>query len=295
MISIIVCSANAELLTKFKLNVDVTIGVTYELLAYDNRLACKGIAEVYNKMASEAAYDILCFVHEDVIIHTDGWGAGIKKLLSNKDIGLVGISGAVYKSKYPGTWSTCDSSLYRTHSIQHFKNSAQPVVTNVNPDNESQAAVAVIDGVFMATRKEVFHDYSFDSNLLKGFHGYDIDYSMQVAQKYQLVVSYELLVEHLSEGKLNDMWLRDSLLVHEKWKPKIPVQVSPVDSSIKKQSDYQSCCCTLGIALKVPGYKKLILFYYLELLLKFYSFNKLLYLKSVFRYFFSRKTLELFM
>jgi len=289
MISIVVCSINQKLLSDLKENIEKTIGISYELLVYDNRLSCKGIAEVYNQLASEATYDILCFVHEDVLIHTKGWGAEIEKLLSNNGIGLVGISGAVYKSKYSGTWSTCHSSLYRTHSIQHFKNSAKQVVTYVNPDNTPYAAVAVIDGVFMVTRKEVFHQYSFDENLLKGFHGYDIDYSMQVAQKYELVVTYELLIEHLSEGILNGMWLRDSLLVHEKWKDSLPAQSRDIDSLIKKQSDYQSCRCVLGVALKLTGNKKLAFQYYINLLFKFFSFNKFIYSKTLLGYILMRK------
>ncbi|HBT93781.1 MAG TPA: hypothetical protein DEB23_05930 [Chitinophagaceae bacterium] len=284
MISIIVCSTNAELLAKFKLNVAATIGITYELLAYDNRLVCKGIAEVYNQIASEAAYDILCFVHEDVIIHTNGWGEGIKKLLSNNGIGLVGISGAVYKSKYPGTWSTCHSSLYRTHSIQHFKKSVQPVVTNVNPGNASHAVVAVIDGVFMATRKDVFHQYSFDSNLLKGFHGYDIDYSMKVGQNYELVVTYGLLIEHLSEGILNEMWLHDSLLVHEKWKNKLPLNSCNLSDREMHFNDYLSSRNILAVALHFQANKRIVLLYYFRLLFTMGKYNRFKFSKSVLKY-----------
>ena len=284
MISIIVCSANADLLAKLRLNVDATIGITYELLAYDNRLACKSIAEVYNQLASEAVYDILCFVHEDVIIHTNGWGAGIKKLLSNKDIGLVGISGAVYKSKYPGTWSACNSRLYRTNSIQHFKNTAQPVVININPDKTDYAEVAVIDGVFMATRKAVFDQYKFDSALLKGFHGYDIDYSLQVGQQYQIVVSYGLLLEHLSEGTLSEEWLNVTVRLHNKWRDRLYINPSSLEKQEKDFNDYLALKNVLSVALKFEGYKSIVLVSYFRLLFKFGKYNRFKFSKSVLKY-----------
>ena len=284
MISIIVCSTNADLLAKLRLNVEATIGTPYELLAFDNRDAKKGIAEVYNNLAGKAAYGILCFVHEDVIIHTKDWGAGIVNLLSDKTIGLVGISGAVYKSFYAGTWSTCHPSLYRTHSIQHFTNNPEPVVTYTNPGLTAFAEVAVIDGVYMATRKNIFEKYHFDAGMLKGFHGYDIDYSLQVGQQFKVVVSFELLLEHLSEGTLNEAWLHSSLRVQEKWHNSLPVQSMAIDPMIKKQSDYQSCRCVLGVALQRPGNKKMVLKYFCTLLLRYFSFNRLLYLKTVSRY-----------
>lgn len=284
MISIIVCSVNPILLDGLRLNIEATIGVPFELLAFDNREQQLGITTVYNRQAAKAKYDSICFIHEDVVIHTKNWGILLHNLLENKFIGLVGVSGGVYKSKYPGTWSTCSPSLYRTHTIQHFKNKQEAVITNINPDNLPFDKVSVIDGLFMATRKAVFDQYSFDDFLLKGFHGYDIDYSLQVGQQYEVVVSYELLLEHLSEGTLNEAWLRNSLLVHEKWKHQLPVQSRAIDSRLKKQSDYQSCRCVLGIALLVPGNKRMVLYYFSILMARYFSFNQFLYTKTVWRY-----------
>jgi hypothetical protein len=284
MISIIVCSANAKLLAKLRFNIDATIGIAYELLVYDNRQKSKGIAEVYNQLASEAVYNILCFVHEDVIIHTNGWGVGIKKILSNKDIGLLGISGAVYKSKYPGTWSACDSRLYRTNSIQHFKNTAQPVVVNINPDKSDYAEVAVIDGVFMATRKDVFNQYKFDSELIKGFHGYDIDYSFQVGQQYQIVVSYGLLLEHLSEGILSEEWLNVSVRLHNKWMNRLYINPSSLGKEEKNFNDYLALKNLLTVALKFEGHKGLVLVSYYRLLFLFGKYNRFQFSKSVLKY-----------
>lgn len=284
MISVIVCSVNPELLARLRLNVEATIETSFEILAFDNKEKKRGIAEVYNELVQKAGYEILCFVHEDIIIRSNGWGVVLEKLLADKKIGLVGISGAVYKSKYSGTWSACHPSLYRTHSIQHFKHEATPIITNINPGNASYAEVAVIDGVFMATRKEIFNQYSFDEKMLKGFHGYDIDYSLQVGQHYKLAVTYEVLLEHLSEGKLSDAWLKNNLPVHKKWKQRLPVQTGYITNAIKKESDYKSSSCALGVALQHAGNKKLVMEYFIIILFKFFSFNKFRYGKSVLNY-----------
>jgi hypothetical protein len=39
----------------------------------------------------------------------------------------------------------------------------------------SPAEVAGIDGMFLATRKEIMEKINFSDDLLKGFHAYDID------------------------------------------------------------------------------------------------------------------------
>src|SRR5258705_11866176 len=102
MITVIVCSVNKDLLEKLRNNIAATIGVEHEMLVTDNSIEQRSIAAVYNQAGAKAGFPFLCFVHEDVIIHTNGWGQKILNLFGQKDIGLVGISGAGYKSAYPG-------------------------------------------------------------------------------------------------------------------------------------------------------------------------------------------------
>lgn len=284
MISIIVCSINKELLEQLKKNVAEKIGVPFEIVAVANSVHNRSISSVYNTAAKKSNFEFLCFLHEDILIHTKDWGKKIVEHLSDSEIGLVGVSGAVYKSKYPGTWSTCDRSLYRTHSIQHFKNRSEPVVTRVNPLNETTSEVVVIDGVFMAVRKEVFEQFSFDDVTLTGFHGYDLDYSLQVGARYKIVVSYQILLEHLSEGNLNKSWLESSIILHRKWYGQLPRQSVVADRKIIKESDYLACLCVLGVALSDKGNKKIVIEYFVRITLRYFCLNKLRYGKKVFKY-----------
>lgn len=287
MISVLVCSVNPALLTNLKLNIEHTIGTEFELISYDNRSAKKGICSVYNSLAQQAKYDILCFTHEDVKIHSDNWGKALDSLLENEAIGLVGISGAVYKSAYPSTWSACSPELYRINAIQHFRNKPGTQLSIVNPDNSSYARVAVMDGVFMCTRKSVWAENNFNSDSLKGFHGYDMDYSLCIGLKYKVVVSFEILLEHFSEGNLTKDWLSDSLLVHRKWKNRLPLKVVPISNELKKKSDYRSCQSFLVNAMRLHTSKSLVLKYYLSLIFRFNSLNGLKHTKTTLKYLFS--------
>lgn len=284
MISVIICSVNPEHLKELSWNIEATVGLPYELLAFDNRIENNGISKVYNDAAAKSKYNILCFIHEDIKFHTKNWGQVLVNVLKDKKNGLVGVSGAVYKSKYPGTWSACDSSFYRTHSIQHYKNTPKPIIHEFNPEQEDVSEVAVIDGVFMAITKKIFYQFHFDQKSFPSFHGYDLDYSLQISTRYKVVITHQILLEHFSEGNLNGTWIENSLKLHEKWKNTLPVSLVCLTKSQKKLNDYLALCCALNVALQSKKYKKKVIEYYLKMILKFYSINKLKYSKTVFKY-----------
>lgn len=286
MISVIICSVNKILLSNITKNIKDSIGVPFEILSVDNSNNQRGLAKVYNDLGKKAKYDIICFIHEDVIMHTQDWGNVLIKLFKDKNIGLVGISGAIYKSKYPGTWSACDSTFYRTHSIQHFKNCDEPVITNNNPDNVTHTEVAVIDGVFLATSKLVFNQFIFDEKILKGFHCYDIDYSLQVGKKYKIIVSYEILLEHLSAGVLTKEWLQDSIIIHKKWSYRLKIICSYFNKQEVQLNDYLAIKIVLLVALGLKSNNYFVLLNYFRLIFKFRKFNSFEFSKTVLRYLF---------
>ena len=233
MISIIICSISPGMLNKVKENIAATIGVNFELIAIDNSIAKQGICKVYNDAVGKATFDIVCFIHEDVLIHSNNWGQHLVTLFGDTSIGLAGVSGTVYKSAYPAVWSACDQSLYRINTIQHFEGQALAVKAVINPLENSFDEVAVIDGIFLATRKEVIALFPFDETMFTGFHCYDLDFSLSIGTKYKIVVTYAILLEHFSEGHLNKNWLDDSLKLHKKWKAILPKQTGEINERIK--------------------------------------------------------------
>jgi hypothetical protein len=280
MISIIICSINEQYRNNISNNIAATIGVEYELLIVSNSIN-QGICKVYNDTLLETKYNLVCFVHEDVIFHTNNWGIQLEFLLNKKDTGLVGVSGATYKSIYPAPWTCCDISFYRNNTLQHFHESKKVVASNYIPTGMEFCEVAVLDGVFLAGRKEIFTKFQFDDSLLNGFHGYDIDISLAVGKEFKLLVTNNILIEHLSEGKFNKNWIDDSIVVHEKWKKSLPKFIG-IGNESKSYSDYLACSSFLNLLIINSYSKRLIIHYLYIVLTNYFSYNRFKYIRSFF-------------
>ncbi|WP_184546838.1 glycosyltransferase [Mucilaginibacter sp. FT3.2] len=226
MISIIISSADSRVLQEVRDNVAATIGVPYEIIAIDNSAGKQGICSVYNKGLLRAKYPILCFMHEDIQIKTINWGdVIIKKFKKNPDVGVMGVMGSSYKSMTPSGWSSLGiENIFYGNLIQHHKYSAEPPRhLYTNPYNEKLSQVACLDGVWLCTTKKVAREFMFDEVNFTGFHVYDLDFSLSVGQKYKLAVTYDILIEHFSEGRFDEKWMMDTLKLHEKWNNVLPI------------------------------------------------------------------------
>ena len=231
MISIIISSRDNGMLQNTANNIAQTIGVPYELVVIQNNEGKYGICKAYNQGADRAKYDILCFMHEDISFETQGWGQNVARHLSNKEIGLIGIAGGDTKSLVPSSWP---SSIFQSEIsiIQHYSDkqkAADKIVTTGYPDDTNlYKKVACIDGAWMCTRKDVFAKYRFDETTFKGFHCYDIDYSLQLRPDYAVCVVFDVLLHHYSEGSFNDVWLQSTILLSKKWRKQLPYSVRPL-------------------------------------------------------------------
>lgn len=238
MISVIICSANADLLHDVKANINDTIGVPFEILAYDNSGAQSGICSVYNHGVKEAKFDILCFVHEDVSISTFGWGNVVLKAFHDNDqLGLLGIAGSSYKSLSPSGWQSSEVpvKINFINLIQKYKHANRNDELRYRNDYSLDIAkVAVIDGVWFCGRKDVLSSHRFDDNLFRGFHGYDIDISLSVGVNFDVCVTFQILLTHFSEGNFGEDWVRTILRLHEKWRPSLPINISGLNEAEMK-------------------------------------------------------------
>lgn len=230
MISIIISSANEQFYNDIAVNITNTIGVPFELLKFDNGDGKMGICEVYNLGAKKAKYEILCYMHEDLDIKTLEWGKEIIRLFDlNKKIGVIGVAGGSYKSYAPSGWAN-DSHIPNTIScnyVQSFKRSNKPSVHfHSNPGAAELAKVICVDGMWFCTLKSIALKYPFDETLLKGFHCYDIDYCLGISQEYDVMVTFNILMEHFSEGGYNQEWLKETFRIHAKWEHMLPMSVN---------------------------------------------------------------------
>lgn len=231
MISIVIASVNENHLADIKTNIAATIGVPYEIIDFENHEGKVGLCELYNRGAELAKFPIICYMHEDIKISTHEWGKTVVSAFDkNENLGIIGIAGGVYKAISPSGWHSVSEITERSHIIQQFKFSDQEDLHhNINPYQEEAALVACVDGVWFCTLKEIVKAHPFDDKLFKGFHGYDIDFSLQVGQKYEIIVRYDILITHFSEGNFNLTWLEEILKLHQKWNRLLPISKVNLD------------------------------------------------------------------
>lgn len=256
MISIIIASANKQLLNQVSANIRGTIGVPYEILAFENSDGKKGICEIYNKGSQKAQYELLCFMHEDILIETPDWGKKVAGIFEKTtDIGLLGVAGSTYKSLTPSSWfppyASFGSDTWRLNIKQVSSDCLEKETHDYyNPYHEKISRVACLDGVWLCTRKKTILQYPFDEKRLKHFHGYDIDISMSINQHHSLYVTFEVLMKHFSKGNFNHIWLRETLKVHTKWCGNLPLNMEKKADSDLISRDMQAL--KDGVLIKFP-------------------------------------------
>jgi len=217
-------------LKSLKENVVATIGVECEWLVWDNRDKNTGLCKVYNELAAQAQFPFLCFVHEDILFRTQNWGRYLLGLVgADTATHLVGIAGGKYKSRLYSGWYSGARDLDYYH-ITHSENGKDQQLSYPLLWPHTEERVACIDGVFMFCKKEVWRQHLFNEDLLKGFHFYDIDFSMRVAKENKVVVTNQVDIIHLTKGgDYGNKWIEQAFIFHDHMADALPFAVRAVD------------------------------------------------------------------
>jgi glycosyltransferase involved in cell wall biosynthesis len=160
MISIIICSRNPDISDELKQNIAKTIGVEYELIVIDNSKNKYTIFSAYNEGVRRAQYPYLCFMHDDILYHTDNWGTKVIEHFKDEKIGLIGVIGGHYMPKCPASWWSAESRSGQI--IQGFINEKNEYETELykytnNKKNDCEIIeVASIDGLWFCIPKQSF-------------------------------------------------------------------------------------------------------------------------------------------
>lgn len=208
----------------------------YEVIPIFNENGKYGICAAYNEGATKSLGKYLVFLHEDIVIHTAGWDENLIKNLSVNEVGLLGQAGAVYKSTQVSAWIDVPSAFYRSNAVAGW-NEEKPIHEKRSGEG-GLSEVAVLDGMFLAMRKEVWQEFPFDERTFTGFHCYDLDISLSVGSKYKVCVCHDILVEHLSAGSFGLNWYQEAVKLHKKWAYSLPKSVVPLNANERKDVEY---------------------------------------------------------
>ncbi|MGN6603999.1 MAG: glycosyltransferase [Ginsengibacter sp.] len=231
MISVLICSVKPHLLKKVSENIRKTIGIPHEILFKDNRIENSGVCKVYNELALKAKYEKLCFIHEDVILKTADWGKKIIELFEeDKSIGLIGLAGCKYKSGYFSGWYSGVREFDCANYFHEYPDGNEHVYLNPKQSGNPQEVVC-IDGVFICCTKEAWQQTLFDEKLLKGFHFYDIDFSLRVSKEFKSIVAFDIDLVHITTGgDYSNNWVETAILYHQEKKDFLPFSKISIDS-----------------------------------------------------------------
>jgi glycosyltransferase involved in cell wall biosynthesis len=223
MLSIIVCTRNKMLSNAFIDNIKDTVGIDFELISIDNSGNDYSIFSAYNAGFAKSKFPYVCFVHDDVLLHTQNWGEKVIAHLQSPGIGRIGLAGGDLVTRVPASWSTLIS---RSENIIKSDKTGRKktVISHIPPDfNGIKRSVILLDGVFICMNRTLFNSIKFDEQF-SGFHGYDFDISIQsTIAGFTNYVIFDINLEHFSVGKTDDIYYRNLIGVFKKWGEYLPL------------------------------------------------------------------------
>lgn len=235
MISVIICSRKHQISDHLRKNIGETIGTDFEIVVIDNSTNKLAICEAYNQGVMKSSGSILCFMHDDINFHTSGWGKKVHTHFEDHNVGAIGVAGSAYAARTSGPW--WGAKLLNINIVGNEKLVAEGNFTLQTKSRES----VILDGLWICIRKSLFPKIQFDSTTFKGYHFYDVDISLQIIQNGQKMLSiYDVLIEHHSIGDVNQHWIKESRLLSQKWKKKLPISCLKLTIAKQNQAEFKT-------------------------------------------------------
>lgn len=239
MLSIIICSKNRTLTDELTQNLESTVGIPFECIVIDNSTRNLSIFTAYNEGIKRSTFPFLCFVHEDVVFKTQDWGKNLCEHLSVPSVGVIGLCGGLYQGRIPASWGLFEKTLYIIQSDKKHKRFIFEQSDGYDERHEKQ--VVTLDGVFLAGKRTLFEQLSFDNTTFDGFHAYDHDICLQShITGHKNIAVNDILLVHYSKGRHDENWVRNMLLFVDKWKDHLPIGLNdyPIEWVAQRETIY---------------------------------------------------------
>jgi GT2 family glycosyltransferase len=194
----------------------------------------KGLSEVYNSSieerlsltyAPEVTDEILVFVHDDVWLDDANIGQHLVDGL--KEFDVVGVAGSVQRLPGQASWAFLPG-IERSSSLEFaFRPNLGSVSGMICQDVEPCGKVGfygpwrqeceLLDGVFLAVRKETLSRTGLRFDSVFGFHFYDLDFCRTARTLGLRLGTWPISITHQSEGSHGEDWLSSYNAYIAKW------------------------------------------------------------------------------
>jgi hypothetical protein len=185
----------------------------------------------YNALLDRAAaredLEALVVVHQDAELMTPGFPAILRAALRDPAAGVVGCVGAVGVRSI--AWWEGSVTLasfvnrYAAHGGGDLESFSWDPATA--PPWTRTGEVETLDGFVMAFAPWAIVNVRFDEGLESRFHGYDLDYCLQVREAGRTVVTAPFRAVHHREIEMlpdPEDWIAAHIAVAEKWDGRMP-------------------------------------------------------------------------
>jgi Glycosyltransferase like family len=191
-----------------------------QILIYEND-GVSSLPEVYNDGLKDSIFDVVVFMHDDLIIDTTNVTKKLNKLFeTHPEYGIIGVAGT--DNLISGVWWQDRASMYG--QVRHEHNGKVHRNNYSGTFGEKMKEVVAVDGLFFAIHKQRIKD-AFDQEF-PGFHFYDIPFCVSNYTKgVKIGVTTKILVTHKSIGAVDKKWEKNRLFFEAKYGHLLPLKV----------------------------------------------------------------------
>jgi hypothetical protein len=192
--------------------------------------AVGSIFKSYNALLDAAAgwdeLEALVLVHQDTEIVSSDFCAKVRTALSDPDVGIVGCVGAIGVRSIAWWEASVTQASFINRYEEHGGGDLESFSWDWDeaPPYARTGEVETLDGFLLALSPWTVENVRFDESLGQ-FHGYDLDFCLQVRQAGRKVVTTDVrAIHHRPLEMLPDpeRWAEAHVLVAEKWEGREP-------------------------------------------------------------------------